>query len=590
MRSEIERYLTHRKSSGIRDYYDCPFCTIKDCREQLVVTWDQEQYICNHGDSCGASGHISQLAKHFNIKTNRDNYYRPAPRKEEPRIAYSVAPVEVAPVIVEQPEVPQIDMEARIRQLECLFYPEENLCVAENQNYFKLIMSNRIILENEVKNYTHFKTNPGGTKDVECTRFTHTLIECDDGELSWQRQMLEGLKLPITTLVYSGNKSLHALVRIDAPNLEEFRKRVRFIHGVCTSVGFKVDTSTTDPSRFTRLAGAIHPKTGHMQSLIGTYLGAKSWDDWINNALPTLETAENTISTASFESRAVVPGFSSGFLTHDYNDSGLKAGGLTILTGRRNQGKTTFARQIMIATAKQELKVFAYMGEGEKEREKGYLERLVANDGELIAYDNTFGRTDWYANEAAAARYNEEIAPYIDFYDKPLKMEQKLFAGLMSEMIIKAKQGTVLFVLDNMMKLTCDEKETFKAQQQIIAGLKEFAVSYQVHIILIAHPRKDGTSVSGAMEIENTADTILKFTRLFGGNFESDDLPIQESQKITAMVLNEKVRDGGKSYPLYMEFDGIRQANIEVVYLPDLYQKAVEYKRDGFFSREMIMV
>jgi len=156
-------------------------------------------------------------------------------------------------------------------------------------------------------------------------------------------------------------------------------------------------------------------------------------------------------------------------------------------------------------------------------------------------------------------------------------------------MVIKARQGTVLFVIDNMMKLTADQKETFKAQQVIISKLKEFAVHFKIHIILICHPKKDGTSISGAMEIENTADTILKFHRICLS--ETDDgISEEELNRVTAMVTNEKVRDGGKAQTMYMEFDATKQANIEIVYLPDLYRRAQDYKIGGYYSRAMLYV
>jgi len=37
-----------------------------------------------------------------------------------------------------------------------------------------------------------------------------------------------------------------------------------------------------------------------------------------------------------------------------------------------------------------------------------------------------------------------------------------------------------------------------------------------------------------------------------------------------------------------MDFDPVRQANIDVVYLPDLFGMAHQYKKDGHFSRPMV--
>ena len=570
-------------------YTYSPCCQRPD--DKFMVNWEKGVWLCNHRSSCGQEGNLYQLAKLMNVDVKRENknhYQRPYQKP----VVKQYAPVKVKPQIVDigNTEVkPEIDMGDRVKQLEALFNPEDKLIVCKNANYGETLAASIFTLENEFDNFTHIKVNHGGPKASDISDFKYTLVECDDiADLSKQKAYLTGLGLPIQTLTWSGNKSLHAIVRIDALTRPEYDRRVSLIHTVCQSAGFNID-KTKDPCRYTRLAGSINPKTQKVQKLIDVCIGAKDWNEWEMTTVPRLEVTKHTVNTGEFESAAVVPGFSSGFLTHDYNDSGLKAGGLTLLTGARNQGKTTFARQIMIAVARQELGVYAYMGEGDREREKGYLERLLAKEGELNVSDNGYERKDWYANELAKIRYNREIAEYIDFYNKPLGLQEKVFDSILGEMTIKARQGSVLFVIDNMMKLTADQSDVFKAQKIIISKLKEFVVHFKVHIILICHPRKDGHSVSGSMEQENTADTILKFQRVHAPDSD-DGLPDLELNKVTAIVTNEKVRDGGQAKTMYMEFDPIKQANIEIVYLPDLYSRAVDYRKDGFYSREMIYV
>ena len=590
---EIKAALGLPEKTGAEyTYKHSPCCNTNDSK--LNVNYTKGTWICNHRNTCGQGGlKLFSLAKLLNINLKQDNDWRQpyrAPMKK-------VEPKQYAPMKVATQQVDLGDTEVgavlclddRIKQIEALFNPEDRLIVCKDCNYGETLEATMFSLENEFTNFTHFKVNHGGPKAEDIKDFKYTLVECDDiSDMGIQKSFLMGLNLPIRTLTWSGNKSLHAIVCIDADNREEYNRRVSLIHEVCQSSGFNID-KTKDPCRYTRLAGSVNPKTGKVQKLIDICIGAKDWNEWEISTIPKLEVTKHTLTTGDFESAAVVPGFSSGFLTHDYNDSGLKAGGLTLLTGRRNQGKTTFARQIMIATAKQELGVFAYMGEGEKEREKGYLERLVAQEGELNTTDNGYERQDWYANDLAKLRYEREVAQYIDFYNKPLDLKGTVFDSLMSEMLIKARQGSVLYVIDNMMKLTADQFDVFKSQKTIIAKLKEFAVHFKVHIILICHPRKDGHSVSGSMEQENTADTILKFQRVFGLSSE-EGISDLELKNVTAMVTNEKVRDGGKAHTMYMEFDPVKQANIEIVYLPDLYRRAQDYKIGGCYSRAMLYV
>lgn len=52
-------------------------------------------------------------------------------------------------------------------------------------------------------------------------------------ELEQQNAILRELELPIACLVYSGKKSLHAIVRVDAADYNEYRKRVDYLYEVC---------------------------------------------------------------------------------------------------------------------------------------------------------------------------------------------------------------------------------------------------------------------------------------------------------------------------------------------------------------------
>ncbi len=213
--------------------------------------------------------------------------------------------------------------------------------------------------------------------------------------------------------------------------------------------------------------------------------------------------------------------------------------------------------------------------------------RLVARKDEIVTEDNGFGRTTWRADKKAEARFDEHFSPYIDMYEKPSGLKTFVFDDLINKMNLKAQQGTKLFVIDNMMKLTADQHDPFKAQKKIINDLKEFAVKTGSHIILIAHPKKGegDQSVSGALEQENTADTILRFKRIsdpsvlkFPKEFED-----AEKSKITALVTIEKVRDGGTYNTMYMEFCNTKQANTEITYLDDVIERVDKY--EGMYSR-----
>lgn len=68
-----------------------------------------------------------------------------------------------------------------------------------------------------------------GVKNDNITRFKYALVESDTMPVPDQDAMYQKLELPIACLVHSGGKSLHAIVRVDAEDYSEYRKRVEYI-------------------------------------------------------------------------------------------------------------------------------------------------------------------------------------------------------------------------------------------------------------------------------------------------------------------------------------------------------------------------
>ncbi len=69
-----------------------------------------------------------------------------------------------------------------------------------------------------------------GIKNENITRFEYALVESDDMPISEQDATYRRLELPIACLVSSGGKSIHAIVRINAKDYDEYRKRVDFLY------------------------------------------------------------------------------------------------------------------------------------------------------------------------------------------------------------------------------------------------------------------------------------------------------------------------------------------------------------------------
>ena len=132
-----------------------------------------------------------------------------------------------------------------------------------------------------------------GVRNENVTDLRYALVESDETDLGQQNAILRELELPIAALVYSGGKSLHAIVHIDAPNYEEYRKRVEFLYDICRKNGLQPDKQNKNPSRLSRMPGVM--RKGHKQFLLGTNIGKKNWEEWrewiesVNDDLPDPE-------------------------------------------------------------------------------------------------------------------------------------------------------------------------------------------------------------------------------------------------------------------------------------------------------------
>lgn len=105
--------------------------------------------------------------------------------------------------------------------------------------------------------------------DEDIAKFSFVLIESDCVSKPEQLAALCHIRLPIVSIVDSGGKSYHALIRINAPSLEDYRATTTKVYDWLTLIG--VDHTNKNPSRFTRVPGIQRISDDNpraMQSLI----------------------------------------------------------------------------------------------------------------------------------------------------------------------------------------------------------------------------------------------------------------------------------------------------------------------------------
>lgn len=134
-------------------------------------------------------------------------------------------------------------------------------------------------LDDEVGGYICINPLDGsyiGNKNVTDCRFA--LLESDEMPVGQFAAIVRDMNVPVAATVFSGNKSLHAIVRIGAKDLEQYRARVEILYKRAADNGIIVDKANKNASRMSRLPGVT--RNGKRQFLAGLSQGAGDWDEW----------------------------------------------------------------------------------------------------------------------------------------------------------------------------------------------------------------------------------------------------------------------------------------------------------------------
>lgn len=181
-----------------------------------------------------------------------------------------------------------------------------------------------------------------GVKNDNVTDYRFALVESDSTDLEKQNAIIHELELPVACLVFSGKKSVHAIVRVDAANYDEYRKRVDYLYTVCKKNGLEIDQQNKNPSRLSRMPGVI--RAGRKQFLMETNIGKTNWNEWrewieaVNDDLPDPEPLESVWNNMPALAAPLIDGV-------------LRQGHKMLLAGPSKAGKSFSLIELCIAIA-----------------------------------------------------------------------------------------------------------------------------------------------------------------------------------------------------------------------------------------------
>lgn len=102
--------------------------------------------------------------------------------------------------------------------------------------------------------------NGSGISDADISAFRFLLLESDVLPHSDQLRFFARLPVPISAMISSGGKSVHAWVKIEANSVSEYRAISARIYSAL--IPFGIDPANKNPSRLSRLPGVIREEGG----------------------------------------------------------------------------------------------------------------------------------------------------------------------------------------------------------------------------------------------------------------------------------------------------------------------------------------
>lgn len=181
-----------------------------------------------------------------------------------------------------------------------------------------------------------------GVKNENITKFRFALVESDTLPVAEQDIVYRKLELPIAALVHSGGKSLHAIVRVDAENYDEYRKRVEFLYDFLEKNGVSIDKQNRNPSRLSRMPGVT--RNGNRQYLVATNIGRKSWVDWMDFVEGVSDELPDMVSLDTFKDNPPE-------LPEELIMGILRRGHKMLISGSSKAGKSFLLMELCIAIA-----------------------------------------------------------------------------------------------------------------------------------------------------------------------------------------------------------------------------------------------
>jgi twinkle protein len=247
-----------------------------------------------------------------------------------------------------------------------------------------------------------------------------------------------------------------------------------------------------------------------------------------------------------------LPKIKTGIRNLDRACGGLLMGHITLLSGKRGEGKSTLMSQFVAQAIDQGNVVFVYSGELPNYHFKNWLDLQIAGNKNIQTRTNEYGDNEYYLLPNTVEKINEWYYDKAYIFDNSSVTDDE-YEGLLKVMVDAiCRYDIKLVCIDNLMTAMESDANTdlYRQQSTFVKNLEKLAQQYDVAIVLVAHPKKtqgdfDNDTVSGSSDITNAVSFVLNYQRA------KDDENCDSKLMITKNRMNGKLLTGENSIKLY---------------------------------------
>lgn len=211
-----------------------------------------------------------------------------------------------------------------------------------------------------------------------------------------------------------------------------------------------------------------------------------------------------------------IKGVKTGYTELDRNIVQLNYGEVTLLSGGNASGKSSWLNSLLLNIANQGVPNALWSGELPERILKTWIQMAAAGKNNLR--QSQYGSGKYYVPSNIGAKIDDWMEPLFYIYNSEYGNTWEQIFHDMTELL---KVGVKVFTLDNLFSLDIDllEGDRNNKQKELILQIKKFAKVNDVHIILVAHPRKTmaflrKNDISGTSDLTNAVDNVFIMHRV----------------------------------------------------------------------------